>query len=347
VGDQVRSLQLEIIRPVVDLNLKTSESIESAHQVALALKRTARVETDETARSEITALRLRIAHCNDLGNHYLKFDEDRTSTGRFWRCGSKLCADCLAAQSRRNRKKLRSALQQQQLIVGEQLSFVTLTMTNPKLPLVEARRLIDRAWSLLRKRKLFADLISGGAKSEEFTLTPNGYNYHLHLIIRHRFLLYQELRRVWTECVEQAFREAGRELIVNTKDKLLLVNVQRVNSREKSIAELCKYVTKSSSWTKIPTNDLRSIALMRRWMRMFELFGSFRDKTILDTARLSDGEADALPRRKGWRDRLQDIGLTLYSLQLAEEVRSARDFQRRALEKQSPGCKIYSFTELQ
>ncbi len=328
------------------LSLKTAESIESAHQVQLALRRTARVETDPAARDEITALRLRIAHCNDLGNHYLKFEENRTSSGRFWRCGSKLCADCLASQSRRNRKKLRTALQQQQLIIGEQLSFVTLTMTNPRLPLVEARELIDRAWTLLRKRKLFADLISGGAKSEEFTLTQRGYNYHLHLIIRHRYLLYQELRRVWTECVEQAFHEAKRELVINTKDKLLLVNVQRISSRERSIQELCKYVTKSSSWTKIPTEDLRSIALMRRWHRMFELFGSFRDKTILDTARLSDGEAVALPRKKGWRDRLADIGLTLYSLQLAEEVRNAKDFQRRALEKQSPQCRIYAFNEL-
>lgn len=330
---------------MLDINLPTDRT-EAARQVVLALNRIARIETIEADRNELIALRMRISHCNSLENHYIKLDSTGKRTGRFWRCGSKLCADCLALQCARNRKRLRKAFQQQQLVVGERFNFITLTMPNPGLDLVAARQLIDRAWSLFRKRKLCVDLISGGAKTEEFTLTKRGYHYHLHLIVRSRFLLFNEVRRVWTECIAQAFAENDRELVINTKDRLLLCNVKRIDSRERAIHELCKYVTKSDSWTKIPPEDLRSIALMRRWMRMFELFGSFRDSTILDTAQLSDGEAGASFRRKGWRDRLAQIGLTLYSIELAREVASAQDFQKRALEMRDPTCTIYRLTDL-
>lgn len=331
---------------MLNINLPTDRT-EAAHQVVLALNRIARIESIPADRDELIALRMRISHCNSVGNHYIKLDETGKRIGRFWRCGSKLCADCLSAQCARNRKRLRKAFQAQQLMVGERFNFITLTMPNPKLPLVEARSLIDRAWTLFRKRKLCVDLISGGAKAEEFTLTKKGYHYHLHLIVRSKFLLFNEVRRVWTECVAQAFTEAGKTLEVNTKDQLLLCKVNRIDSREQAIHELCKYLTKSDSWLKIPEEDLRSVALMRRWMRMFELFGSFRDKTILDTAQLSDGEAGASFRRKGWRDRLAEIGLTLYSIELAREVASAAEFQKRALEMRDPTCQIHRLTELQ
>jgi hypothetical protein len=51
------------------------------------------------------------------------------------------------------------------------------------------------------------------------------------------------------------------------------VQVERVYNKEKQILELCKYFTKSESWSKIPPEQLADIATIERFPRMFETFG--------------------------------------------------------------------------
>ncbi len=273
---------------------------------------------------------LRLSDYHQAGIH---LDERYHATGRYWRCNSKLCPDCLARQSRQTRTKIKAAIDRQYPRSYERYSFVTFTIPNPNLSLILTREIVNRAWCLFRKRKMCVSLLRGGCKAEEFTVTANGFHYHLHCIFLHRFILYSELRRVWTECVETAFNEVNHPFVCNNKDKLLSVCVRKLDDASDAVNEVCKYITKFDSWSKIRRSDLVEIALIRRWHRMFELFGSFAPhesasdsklSPILDTGSLTDGTS----HRKSayWRDRIHKITLHEYINELENAVSNAIDY---------------------
>ncbi len=285
---------------------------------------------------EVWGLANRIRVCSERENHWVGDDLHNTETGELyagngnlWSCGSKLCPSCVAKASNRSRKELKLSLKNQKLMTGEMYQFITLTMPNPNLSAVQTRTLINRIWTLFRKRDYFKQKISGGSKNEEFTLTENGYHYHYHLLCTTRFLNYNEFRRVWTECIKTAFREFNLPCEFKTDDGLAMVKIKRlsssVNGLKGAIQEVCKYITKSDSWEKLPQKDLIEIASIKRFWRMFEIFGSFKTQrnanlvlespnvfityllaklvvqilkyiqtgeplTILDTKQISDGE---------------------------------------------------------
>lgn len=301
-------------------------------------------------KNELLALAERIRLCNDRSNQFIANDSINFATGElydahgtFWSCGSKLCPSCLAKRSRESRKRLREALRLQTLSKKERYLFVTLTVKNPGLPLLATREILNRAWTLFRKRKLCVDLVTGGAKSEEFTLTLNGFHYHLHLLIKCKWFQYNEFRRVWTECVAKSFSEANQPFNVKTKDGLLIVNFQKPNNIEKAIQEVCKYITKSDSWKKMPMLDLAQVGLVRRWNRMFELFGSFKTsaepETYVHTRALSDGDKPAITTY--WRDDLERIGLELYKSKLCEQIAQCREARIHQILHQQRQCKLF------
>jgi hypothetical protein len=236
---------------------------------------------------EIRGLCHRIWTCSERGNHFVGDDLHNRETGELyagngnlWGCGSKLCPSCIAKASNRSRKELTLSLKNQKLRSGENYQFITLTMPNPNLPLLQTRGIMDRAWSLFRKREYFIEKVRGGSKSEEFTITENGYHYHFHLLCVTRFLSFDKFRREWTECLRIAFRELNLPCDFNTADGLAMVKIKRLNSSvnglKGAVQEVCKYVTKSDSWEKISENDLLDIAKVERFPRMFELFRFFR-----------------------------------------------------------------------
>jgi hypothetical protein len=264
--------------------------------------------------------------------HNTETGELYSANGTLSSCGSKLCPSCIVKASNRSRKELKLALKNQKLLTGEMYQFVTLTIPNPNLSLIQTREIIDRIWTLFRKRDYFKQKIRGGSKSEEFTLTENGYHYHYHLFCITRFLNFTEFRREWSDCIEIAFREFNLPCKFKTDDGLAMVKIKRlnasVNGLKGAIQEVCKYVTKSDSWEKLPQKDLIEIVSIKRFWRMFELFGSFRTQrnanvvlespntfitylltkliveilkyiqtgepiTILDTKQISDGECSS------------------------------------------------------
>jgi hypothetical protein len=288
---------------------------------------------------EVWGLANRIRVCNERENHWIGDELHNTETGELyagngnlWSCGSKLCPSCVAKASNRSRKELKLSLKNQKLLTGEMYQFITLTIPNPGLSLIQTRAVIDRIWTLFRKRDYFKQKVRGGSKSEEFTLTENGYHYHYHLLCVTRFLNFTEFRREWSGCIEIAFREFNLPCEFKTDDGLAMVKIKRlsssVNGLKGAIQEVCKYVTKSDSWEKLPQKDLIEIASIKRFWRMFEIFGSFRAQrnanvvlespnvfitylltklvvailkyiqtgertTILDTKQISDGECSS------------------------------------------------------
>lgn len=311
----------------------------------------------------LTLLAHRIDACNDERNHWLASDlhnddgELYDGGGRFWSCGSKLCPSCLAKQARRNRSRLREAIGKQKLRTGENLHFVTFTMPNPGLDLITTRSIMNRAWSLLRKRQYWKQLVKGGCKSEEFTVTAKGFHYHMHQILRAGFISYSKLKSEWTECLQKAALDvADHSMTFATSDKLAIVNVQRVRSVDSAIKEVAKYITKADAWSKLESSTLLDLARIRRFPRMFELFGTFaladtaerpsraslevsiqplnnnqlRDiEAILDTQSISDGELF----EPSWRGRANRVGAAEYLAELHQRIGEAVEIRKGQLKR--------------
>jgi hypothetical protein len=260
---------------------RVSFGLSSALALFDALKK------NKIADEQVWGLANRIWTCCDRENHWVGDDLHNTETGELyagngnlWSCGSKLCPSCVAKASNRSRKELKLSLKNQKLLTGEMCHFITLTIPNPNLSLIQTRVVTDRIWTLFRKRDYFKQKVRGGSKSEEFTLTENGYHYHYHLLCVTRYLNFERFRREWTKCIKIVFSESNLPCEFKTKDGLALVEIKRlsssVNGLKGAIPEVCKYVTKSDSWEKIPQKDLVEIASIKRFWRMFEIFGRFR-----------------------------------------------------------------------
>lgn len=312
---------------------------------------------------ELDALALRILACNTPANWFLADEainyttgEEYQARGQYWNCNSRLCTNCTSRHGARNRTKLLNALAVQKPERNERYSFVTFTIKNPNLDLRRTRDLMNRAWSLFQKRSLCVDLIKGGVKSEEFTLTANGYHYHLHCIFLHRYISYQELRRVWTDCVDVAFREQNLPIDVETRDGLLILVVKPLWDATRAINEVCKYITKSDSWSKMRKDDLAEIGLIRRWFRMFELIGSFRNlKADLSNEPFFDSEGfpivhtkslfhgEAVTPKRYWRDILDHTTLSKYKPILFAEIEASHVFRTIQIQARWPQATVRPF----
>lgn len=304
---------------------------------------------------ELFILSERIRLCNESSNIWTATDlhnadgEAYDGSGRFWNCNSKLCPSCVAKKSRINRNQLREAISNQKLFVGENFHFITFTIPKTQYKLLFVRDLIQLAWSYFRKRKYAKETFKGGCKSEEFTVSSAGFHYHLHLIVRGRYIQFEKLRAEWTECVQAAFeKKTGKKLAIATADGLCVVNVKKIHDLNSAIKEVAKYVTKADSWQKIRTSDLLDICRIKRFPRMFELFGSFRlpspvsdeEKTdkqsYLDTQSLSDGTSS----NRGWRNQLKDLSASEYFAKLHQEIADATIFRKEQLKFHFPAAKF-------
>ncbi len=308
--------------------------------------------------------------------------------GSLWACNSRLCPNCVGKLSKRNRRIIRYVIENQKLLVGENWYAVNFTLPNLNLKDVELpliAEIMQTAWkrfSALETRKdkkptWFQNIIRGGFKNCEFTYTKNDvYNYHLHTLLvakskigRDNFI---EIRRHWTKALTFAFAKFGIELKINSKDGLANVYVEKrkfnSRNREKTIKELCKYVTKNESWREIPLEQLETIVAVPRFWRMFESFGVCRqtarqmnetavissanadietvnqsanlnDDAYLDTKELINRQPNELlkkglrVRRVSWRIRVKQIPLWQYRMELADEIEEVQKFRRLQLQR--------------
>lgn len=332
---------------------KISATIEAGLNVAAAL-RDASHRSPIATKEEIYALAARITVCNRKENHWAIEDawnerdgECFTAVGQFWRCGSKLCSGCIREHSRRSRVKLRAAIAAQPKERGDRWFFTTITIPKPGLSLTATRDIVNNAWSMFRKRKFVCDLIKGGAKSEEFTLNETGYHYHLHLLTRSTFFRYETFRRNWSECVDAAFEKAGLRYSEFTTTGYSRIDFRPVKNFDRIPLEICKYITKSDSWRKMPASDLISVALIRRWPRMFELFGTFKPSSQrsdnVHTSNLSDGEATE--SHEYWRTLVDRIGTKAYVDILQKEFEDTIAIRRTQIAFRWPGTSITTAAE--
>lgn len=307
------------------------------------------IESHPSITAELLAYSERLRACNDRANVWYAEDlhnrhgECFDGAGRLFQCGLKLCQHCLSTQSQRHRRRLRAILEQQRLSTSEHYKFITLTIQNPSVGLIATRNIIDRAWRLFRNLKWFHQTITGACKSEEFTLTANGFHYHLHLLARARYISYFDIRYHWTQCVAKATAETGRILNPQTADKLLIVNVKPITSFHAAVNEVAKYITKGSSAAAMRDDDLREFALVDRFPRMFELIGFFRsphlqphapaDDDAITKAIVHTNVLSELRREQPWRIYVRKYGIDAYLDRLFAQIAATQEIRRTQLLK--------------
>lgn len=284
---------------------------EKGESVATVLEAAATAAGDEFA----LGLAARMAACSSKSNHFLANDLNNADGecfdgfGNLYGCGSKLCHSCVDKAAKLNRKKAREAITNTKLlrreflppgakkyiVEDERYRFVTLTMPKVSVSCTKTIKVLSYAWELFRKLDFTKTYFGGYVKSIEFTVrSDESYHAHIHLLAISFFLPEKTIKRLWRRCVQKSFVEAGldwREATKNLKDdEKLNVNLKLVHSERKVVKgkivneishkmlnEICKYVTKSESWEKIPASHLLEIANVKRWSRMFELAGRLKD----------------------------------------------------------------------
>ncbi len=321
----------------------------------------------------------RIERCASPQNVFVADDlhnadgEAYSANGNLWACSSLLCQNCVGKLARNNRKTIRHVVKNEKLFVGENWYFITPTMPNLLLKghsLDFITLVFQKAFEVfthrnndVKKQTQYQKLIRGMFKNAEFTYTENEvFNFHAHLLAIAKSKIQRDnfslIRSLWTKALEKAFEFYGLNFELNTSDNLAVVNVQKVNfaNREKAIAELCKYVTKSDSWAKIPLEEIEKIIERPRRVRMFEALGVCResakkmredlikaraeirsntiDKTYLDTKQVIP--RNTLKRRESWRERIKHQTLDEYKKELSIEVLDAQEWRRQQLLRMYP-----------
>lgn len=228
-------------------------------------------------------LQQRITLCNSPKNLWFIKDKKKSNGetfhayGRYWRCNSIICSGCQQIRSRDKRRRLRNVLKQMKPRQGETYQFITLTVPNQNLTLFANHEFVDYAFSLFRKRKWFKERFRGSVKSFEFTKNKKGIHFHVHMLALSKYIDYSKLRVEWTECVQKSAKKfLGNELTVHTADQLLIVKVKKIYDLDSMVFELCKYITKGDSWTKVNELELLEYATAPLLPRLFEMLGCFR-----------------------------------------------------------------------
>ncbi len=325
----------------------------------------------------------RIERCASPQNVFVADDfhnadgEAYSANGNLWACSSLLCQNCIGKLARNNRKTIRHVVKNEKLFVGENWYFITPTMPNLLLKghsLDFVTLVFQKAFEVfthrnndIKKKTQYQKLIRGMFKNAEFTYTKNEvFNFHAHLLAIAKSKIQRDnfslIRTLWTNALEKAFEFYGISFELNTSDNLAVVNVQKVNfaNREKTIAELCKYVTKSDSWANIPLEEIEKIIERPRRVRMFEALGVCREsakkmredltkaraetrsnitgETYLDTKELIP--RNTLKRRASWRERIKHQTLDEYKKELDAEVLDAQEWRRQQLLRIFPCAKF-------
>jgi hypothetical protein len=306
--------------------------------------------------------------------------EAYSANGNLWACSSLLCQNCIGKLARRNRNTIRHVVKNEKLFVGENWYFITPTMPNLLLKgqsLDFVTLVFQKAFEIFThrnndpsKRTQYQKLIRGMFKNAEFTYTENKvFHFHAHLLAIAKSKIQRDnfslIRTLWTNALEKAFEFYGISFELNTSDNLVVVNVQKVDfrNREKTISELCKYVTKSDSWANIPLSEIEKIVDRPRKTRMFEALGACREsakkmrddltkaraeirskiggETYLDTKELIPRNTrNTLKRRASWRERIKHQTLDEYKKDLDTEVLDAQEWRRQHLLRMFPCAKF-------
>jgi hypothetical protein len=242
--------------------------------------------------------------------------ETFTGFGSWTVASSSLDCAYLKAKSKKSRKAITFALElcKTYLTANKIKAYKNfITFTQPTLigvNLKDTFAVADYAWSLFRKRKYFVENIFGAVVAEEFTLgnkyksenrvwsaDRDGYHAHRHLIVFGKWLDVELLKIDWTECLELAATKFGYRLNFPTANGYAVVNRKTICSDDNAIAELGKYICKSSTFDELPASEIIQVEQALQRKRMLQTFGECNKRVgtkpadaHLDTTSVNDGK---------------------------------------------------------
>jgi hypothetical protein len=253
-----------------------------------------------------SAVAFRLHRCADERNIWTAQDlhskdwELFDGTGSLFACGNRLCPSCSAAMARANRRQGRDAINRLNQVFDKLTQFRlglrwrSLVLTMPLMKgadVTDSIARINDAFRRLTNRKFWKSRVRGGIKSVEFTVRPEGFHAHIHLLVLSGFMPINaewekksrtpssNLQAEMKHCLEAAGATVAGVPVV------AIFDVKRQGERhhndksislDRALLETCKYLTKSESWDKIPDAQLVKVAEVKRWRRMFELLGAAR-----------------------------------------------------------------------
>jgi hypothetical protein len=241
---------------------------------------------------------LRIKNCSAKDNYYTAEDLPNEQTGECYdgfghlaACCSKLCIACNANASRRNKKTAAAAVAGTKLvrkiykdyedenkikIQQERLRLVTLTLPPLQEACLDSLEILAEVFQKFRKTDVFKNYISGFVRGSEFTTRKNGTIHpHAHLLCASVFIADGAFKAQFTKCVENVYQRRGIQFDVETASGFCVVNYTYVSDIDSALKEICKYITKSDSWSEVPAAQLLEVAAVKRFPKMFSLGGKF------------------------------------------------------------------------
>jgi hypothetical protein len=276
-------------------------------QLAERLKSLVASSGTEKARYNVAKLQ----RCGSLANIWTANDMHNSDgecfdgVGHLWACSLPYCANCQALKSGRHRRRIRATLATLKPRVGLSWQFVTLTSPSVPASALLAIEVYQKAWALLRKRKLFVESVRAGYRGIEFTTnkTTGLVHVHLHALLLSKFLRPSDVRAQWQDCITKAWQSFGVSLRFPASGAVIKIvhelTAKNSGSLDNAILETAKYCADGAAWASLSDNELIEIANLDRFPRLFEVVGEARKfgrDIILDNPDLSDGEI--LPKLK-------------------------------------------------
>jgi hypothetical protein len=196
---------------------------------------------------------------------------------------SRVCPFYLSTSSRRARREKREDLARVKPKQFDLLRFITLTMPNLETDFETTIKVLFRAFSLLKKREIFTQNVTGAIYGYENTVgAANHYHAHVHVLAWSRWINQSELAAAWTDCVEKACAKFGVSCVVNTSHGRMIVDIRLTRKKasgrgtiavDDALQEVCKYLTKGSDFEKIPVGELSRVEKVLQNRQMVGSYG--------------------------------------------------------------------------
>jgi hypothetical protein len=161
--------------------------------------------------------------------------------------------------------------------------FITLTMPDLQTDFETTIKILFRAFSLLKKRKIFTRNVTGAIYGYENTVgAANHHHAHVHILAWSGWISQTELAAEWTDCVKTACAEIGVKCLVATSSGRMIVDIRLVRKKatgrgaiavEDALQEVCKYLCKGSDFDKLPLVELSAVERVLQHRQMVGTFG--------------------------------------------------------------------------
>jgi hypothetical protein len=209
----------------------------------------------------------RVARCNSSYIALACHNRHRFQSIPSFRCRNRLCPYCAAERQRRAFLKFWPIVKSYSVRRSTRAVLITLTIrTNSNSLLIQDKH-FKSAFRRLRRMKMWKDRIDGALCGYEFTLTPNGWHYHAHILaFRNGWYNQAQLAEDW--------RRAARIATA-------IVDIRAISNLSEGLRATLQYCFKPidiEAWT---TNEVDQFKQMDR-IKLSDCFGPFRGLRVFE-----------------------------------------------------------------